>query len=81
MMRVLCAAVVIIVGLAATAFAQRPAQASEAPWCLISGASGDEHCTYNSLDDCLRDRRGSSFCNPNPAYRGAEQPQRKHLRR
>jgi hypothetical protein len=78
MMR-LCAA--IVVGIAATAFAQRSGQASEAPWCLISAASGDEHCNYKSLEDCLRDRIGRGFCNPNPAYRGPEQPQQKHPRR
>jgi len=49
--------------------APRPVHASDPPWCLISSFGG-EHCRYNSLDACLRDRSGSSFCNPNPRYRG-----------
>lgn len=67
---------ILIVALAAAAAmtaAQRPAHASDPPWCLI-GSSGEEHCRYNSLDDCLRDRvGGGGFCNPNPRYQAAPQ--------
>lgn len=70
MLRILLATAVVA---AAMAFAQRPAQANDPPWCLIS-AAGDEHCRYNTLEECLRDRvGGGGFCNPNPRYHGAEQ--------
>jgi len=47
----------------------RPLHAAEPPWCLVSSFGG-EHCRYSSLDACLRERSGGSFCNPNPRYRG-----------
>jgi hypothetical protein len=72
MIRILCAITLVV---SATALVQQPAQASEAPWCLIG--KNDGRCYYNSLEECRRDMAGGgSFCNPNPAYRGAEQPRR-----
>ena len=62
--------IIALVAVSTMALAQRPAQASEPPWCLIT-KGGDAHCRYNSLDVCLRDRMGGSdFCNPNPRYHG-----------
>jgi len=59
--------VLVLVAAAAMAFGQRPAQAREHPWCLIS-AFGEQHCQYDSLEACLRDRvGGAGFCNPNPS--------------
>ncbi len=70
MIRILIAAALII-----AALAQRPARASEAPWCLGGGYG---RCYYNSLEECRRDQAGGgSFCNPNPWYHGTEQPGRK----
>ncbi len=83
MIRILCVTAVI---LATTPFGERPAQAYVAPWCaVISLGDGDAYwdCQYRSLEECvpnvLAGNRG--FCNPNPAYRGGEQPQGKHPRR
>ncbi len=62
---------------AAITFAQRPVQASEAPWCAVTSEGGEAHweCVYNSVEECapnvLAGNRG--FCNPNPRYRSAEQ--------
>ena len=77
--------IVALVTVAAMTLARRPAQASEPPWCLIT-KGGEEHCRYNSLDACLRDRMGGSdFCNPNPRYQGetrrAKSPPQRHRRR
>ncbi len=77
MIRILLTALIAV---AAMPFVQRPAQAAEPPWCLISGF-GDEHCRYSSLDDCLRDRSGSGFCNPNPRFRGSEPPRQRRPER
>jgi hypothetical protein len=75
MIRILCATALVI---SATAIVQQPAQASEAPWCLGGGYG---RCYYNSLEECRGDMAGSgTFCNPNPWYRGAEQPQRQPKR-
>jgi hypothetical protein len=74
MTRMLLAALAAV---AAMTFARWPARAAEPAWCLIT-TEGVQHCRYDSLDACLRDRRGSAICNPNPAYRGAEQ--RRHPR-
>jgi hypothetical protein len=80
-MRILIAAFFAVANIT---FAQRPSQAAEAPWCLIT-AAGCERCHYTSLDDCLRDRvGGGGFCNPNPRYHGTERPPRRgrrHLQR
>jgi hypothetical protein len=60
---------VALVAVAAVTLAPRPADAAERPWCLFT--KGEEHCSYNSLDACLRDRMGGSdFCNPNARYKG-----------
>jgi hypothetical protein len=78
MIRILCATALVI---SATALVQQPAQASEAPWCLIGRDGGNGRCYYNSLEQCRREMAGGgTFCNPNPAYRGAEQPKRKQKR-
>jgi Protein of unknown function (DUF3551) len=62
--------IVALVAFAGTTSVQRPAQAAEPPWCLFT-KGGEEHCRYNSLDACLRDRTiGDEFCNPNPRYQG-----------
>ena len=69
--------ILLVMAAAVAAFAvqPRPAQASEAPWCLISQGGGNGRCSYSSLEACMRDEMGGgSFCNPNPAYRGGEQP-------
>ena len=68
--------ILLVMAAAVAAFAvqPRPAQASEAPWCLISQGGGNGRCSYSSLEACMRDEiGGGSFCNPNPAYRGGEQ--------
>jgi len=74
--------VLVLLAGAAVALGQRPAQAAvDYPWCLIS-AYGGQHCGYNSLDACLRDRvGGGGFCNPNPSYRGAAQPRQNYRTR
>jgi hypothetical protein len=65
--------IVALVAGASMTLSQRPAQAAEPPWCLFT-KGGEEHCRYNSLDACLRDRAGGSdFCNPNPRYQGERQ--------
>ncbi len=82
MIRFLLVALAAVAAIAAMTFTPRTAQASDPPWCLL-GSSGDEHCRYNSLEACLRDRvGGSAFCNPNPRYQG-ETPRRepRHGRR
>ncbi len=71
--------VLALAATAALAFAQKPAQARDYPWCLISGYGG-QHCVYDSLDACLRDRAGSGFCNPDPSYRAPAQPRQKSKR-
>jgi hypothetical protein len=78
MIRILCATALVI---SATAFVRQPAQAREAPWCaVINFGRGTAYwdCQYHSLEACvpnvLAGNRG--FCNPNPAYRAAEQPRR-----
>jgi len=61
---------VALVAAAGMTSLQQLAQASEPPWCLFT-KGGEEHCRYNSLDACLRDRTiGDEFCNPNPRYQG-----------
>ncbi len=61
---------VALVAAAGMTSLQRPAHASEPPWCLFT-KGGEEHCRYNSFDACLRDRTiGDEFCNPNPRYQG-----------
>jgi hypothetical protein len=82
MIRILCVTALVI---SATALIQQPAQAREAPWCaVINFGRGTAYwdCQYHSLEACvpnvLAGNRG--FCNPNPAYRGAEQPKRKQKR-
>jgi hypothetical protein len=78
MIRILLTMAVLI---AATAFAQRPAEAREAPWCaVLNMGNGDAYwdCQYYSLQECvpnvLAGNRG--FCNPNPRYRAVERPRR-----
>ena len=71
--------VILIVAtfLAAISITQRPARASEAPWCAVTSEGGEAHweCVYNSVEECapnvLAGNRG--FCNPNPRYHAAEQ--------
>ena len=75
MIRILLAAATVI---AAMAFEHGPAQADEYPWCLIGYGGGNGRCSYNSLEECLRDRAGgASFCNPNPRFHGLQQPEQK----
>ncbi len=80
MIRIFCVAVIVI---AITAFGGRPTQASEAPWCAMTKDGDFSDCQYRSIEECLSGvlagNRG--WCNPNPAYRGVEQPQGKHPRR
>ncbi len=80
MARFLCAAAVVI---AVLGFDQRPAAAYEAPWCAVysfgwSGAIWE--CHYRSVEECVphvtSGNRG--FCNMNPRFQAAQQPQRKH---
>jgi hypothetical protein len=80
MMRILCAAAVVI---AVTAFGERPARAYEAPWCAVINTTEDSvywDCQYRSFAECypqvLAGNRG--FCNPNPAYGGEERTPRRH---
>jgi len=83
MIRILLAAAAVI---AAMAFEPLPVKAAEAPWCLIGQGGGNGRCTYNSIEECIRDQAGGgSFCNPNPSYHGGEQsrtvrpqPRRRH---
>lgn len=73
-MRILLASAAIV---AAFAFQQQAARASEAPWCLVSQGGGNGRCYYNSIEACRQDQAGGgSFCTPNPAYRGEQQPGR-----
>jgi hypothetical protein len=66
--------------LAATSLAPRPAPAAEPPWCLFV-KNGEQHCEYNSLQACLRDRvGGSNFCNPNPYARPETQRRKQRPR-
>ena len=58
----------------------------EAPWCAVMNmGTGDMHwdCSYASIQACtpnvIAGNRG--FCNPNPAYRGPVEVQRRHWRR
>jgi hypothetical protein len=79
MMRILLAMAAVV---AAFAVQQRPAQAAEAPWCLISQGGGSGRCTYNSIEACRQDMvGGGSFCNPNPNYQGAQPRQQAPRRR
>jgi len=80
MTRVLSAVAIAIAVLAAESL---PAQASgSAPWCLVSQGGSNGRCYYNSIEACIQDQAGGgSFCNPNPAYRGGEQPARARPRR
>lgn len=70
---------VALLAAAALPLLQRPAQASDPPWCLI-GSQGIERCYYASLEACLRDRGPGSFCNPNPRYRGGSERRRRPRR-
>jgi hypothetical protein len=79
MIRILCATTIVI---AALAFGERPAHASEAPWCAVINTTEDSvywDCQYRSFEQCypniLAGNRG--FCNPNPAYQGVDRPQRR----
>jgi Protein of unknown function (DUF3551) len=74
MIRILLAA-----GIAAAAFAPRPSQAAEAPWCAVVGLGPGAvywDCQYRSLEECvphvLAGNRG--FCNENPSYTGQPHP-------
>jgi Protein of unknown function (DUF3551) len=72
--------VLALAAAAALAFAQQPAQARDYPWCLISGYGG-QHCAYDSLEACLRDKvGGGGFCNPSSSYRAPAQPRPKSQR-
>jgi hypothetical protein len=73
MTRIVLAAAAIV---AALSIEQRPAQASEAPWCVIGGQSGTEQCYYNSIEECTRSH-GFGFCNPNPRYHAPQQDSRR----
>jgi hypothetical protein len=80
MIRFLCAAALAI---ALLGLDQRPAAASEAPWCAVySFGRGGEiwECQYRSVEECVphvtSGNRG--FCNPNPRFQAVQQPQRKH---
>ena len=67
MIRFLLVALAAVAAIAAMTFTPRTAQASDPPWCLL-GSSGDEHCRYNSLEACLRDRvGGGGFLQSQPA--------------
>lgn len=68
MIRIILAAAAII---AAMPFEQRPARASEAPWCVVGSQSGTEQCYYNSIEQCARSA-GHGFCNPNPGYHASQ---------
>lgn len=65
------------VAVTASVLAQHPAAAEEAPWCKVS-SQGYWDCQYGSVEQCLAGGapRGG-FCNPNPRYQGARQPERK----
>ena len=83
MIRILLAAAAVI---GAAAFDARAARAYEAPWCAVVGVGKGSvywDCQYRSLDECvphvLAGNRGS--CNPNPSYRGAMAPKKKHAAR
>ena len=69
MIRILLAVTIII---AALAIKQRPAQAAEAPWCII--VEGGERCYYNSIEQCAREASAGSrgLCHQNPRYHGPQ---------
>jgi hypothetical protein len=87
MVRILSAAAAGFVLAAVVACAGQPARAAgEAPWCAVydMGEAGAYwECEYPSIEACrphiLGGNRG--WCNPNPAYRGAEKrPAPRHHR-
>jgi hypothetical protein len=59
-------------------FGRRHGYVYEGPWCAredIGGGSVQEHCGFNSFEDCsrlvLQGNRG--FCTQNPAFAGFDQ--------
>lgn len=64
------------VAVAASVLGQHAAAADEAPWCKIS-SQGYSDCQYGSVEACVASGTGGGFCNPNPRYQGAKQPERK----
>ena len=64
------------VALATSALARLPAAADEAPWCRVS-SQGYWDCQYGSVEQCVATGTQGGFCNPNPRYQGAKQPEHK----